>query len=350
MEDESKLPQLPLLGRRHSEVWGEPAGIDFTETLSPERPEDEGVSIDCIDYSKHRFEYFRINNLDHFLDQQPPNWVGKVLSAIARHLEFHPLTIEDIMDTDTRPKVDHYEHYLYISMCLQSLDESQQIAFLVKENLLITIIEKNPQIFSPIRRRLRYGRSKERFEDISFLLYSLIDVVVDKTFSLVNSILDDLEMLENISAHEPTISVIDSARKFGQTALVLKRTLWSSKEVVSFLQGRHSIASETAKIYLADVMDHILLLENQCEDIIQLAAGVSEKTFSYLNLRQNDVQKVLSIVATIFLPLTFVSSVYGMNVRVLPLASDEDAIWFFLAFCVIIVGFSLLLFKKRGWI
>ncbi|KAL0235174.1 hypothetical protein GEMRC1_001756 [Eukaryota sp. GEM-RC1] len=355
--------KFPLLRRSSiTESLFGPAGIDFTETKSPDRLEDQQCFFEVMDMSATRLEYYKVSNPDQFLDQPIPDWVSvrwigivgiyePVLHALARHYGIHPLTVEDIILLEGRSKVDIYDHlnYSFISLELITDLEPQQLAFiLIGNKILISVIETDPTIFAPLRRRLRYTKSKERAEDASFLLYSLLDLVVDKSFPFVNSILDEVDNLDRRLLTEVDEEVADSARHYRQMASKLRRHFWSTKEVINILLSA-STMSDNTKIYLADVLDHVLHLENQCEVIREVTTSVSERYHNAISLQVNHVMKTLSLISQIFLPLTFLSSVYGMNFRVLPGSQNPYAFELFWIFCLTVVLVSVWYFRRKRW-
>ncbi|KAL0213239.1 hypothetical protein RCL1_006865 [Eukaryota sp. TZLM3-RCL] len=375
----------PRSSSRRSSALGLPAGIDFDSTVSPDRlcvtflfsfhiSDSENVSVEVIDYNSSYFNYFKVNNLDEFLDQPLSDninvrWISvigfteAVLSALGRHYQlqhvssfsFHhsPLSIEDALHVEQRPKVDIYQHLDYLYVCLNLLDalNSQQVSiFLCNNKILITILQFDPHLFINIRHRLRFSKSKERSEDASFLLYSICDTIIDKAFPVLDLVGSSIEALERRLFLDPSENIAENIRAERNKVLSIKRVLWCTKDVIGTLKDlpEEISFSENTKIYFKDVYDHVLLLANQCDQYRDNLMSIGEQIHQALEYRQNQQTKVLSIVATLFLPLTFLSSVYGMNIP-LPFAQSQSSFYLFCLFCIILVAVLMSYFKHRRW-
>jgi len=229
----------------------------------------------------------------------------------------HPLSLEDVLNTGQRPKFEDYEEYDFVIMKELRLEESiqaEQISLFFGKGWIITLQEAPGDPFEPVRERLRKGKGRIRKAGADYLAYALIDALVDSAFPILEKLGDRIEMLERDVVGHPTRSTVREIYSVRRELLYLRRTAWPQRDLIHMLNRDESllIAPET-RIYLRDCYDHSVQILDLIETYRELAAGMLDVYLSSNSNRLNEVMKVLTVIATIFIPLTFITSLYGMN-------------------------------------
>jgi magnesium transporter len=356
---------------------GSPAGLDLDQ-LSTMPSESAGVAITVIDYATDRIETRTITNVDTFLAEHRPDWVAvrwinvdgltnmHVIQALAAKYELHPLAVEDVLHLPQRPKVDAFGagtssggaalpgRLFVVAKMLQFVDRrliAEQVSFFLGHKTLLTFQERPGDVWDPIRRRLATPGSLVARNDASFLLYSLLDAIVDYGFPILEQYGDRLEEIEEQVFDRPGTSVIEQIHRVRRELLLFRREVWPMREVVHTLQREpHECMSETTRTYLRDVYDHTVQIIDLCETYREFATGLTETYMSSLSIRMNEVMKVLTIIATIFIPITFLAGVYGMNMHDIPELGWAHAYPVFWGVCGTVAAGMLVWFKRKGWL
>ena len=309
-----------------------------------------------------------------FLDDHRPAWatvrwidVGGlsdlgVVEALARKYHLHPLAVEDVLHVPQRPKCEAYpaqgefQARLFVVARVLGLADGclreEQVSVFVGHNTVLTFRERaDDDLWAPVRHRLAVAGSRMREHDASYLVYSLLDSIVDRWFPLLEELGDRLEQLEDEVLESPSREAIAKVHALRRELLVLRRAAWPMREVIAALQREpHECLSETTRTYLRDVHDHIVQVIEMIEAYREVVASVQETFMTATSNRMNEVMKVLTVVGTIFIPITFLAGVYGMNFRHMP---ELEAWWSYPVFWVLCAGLSggmLLWMRKRGWI
>jgi magnesium transporter len=224
------------------------------------------------------------------------------------------------------------------------------VSFFVGRKTLLTFQETEGDIWDPIRQRIGLKGSRLRQNDVSFLLYSLLDAIVDQCFPILEYYSDLLEDLEDHILRRPTRSTIQRIHTVKRELLLLRRAAWPMREMINNLQREpHECMSDVTRTYLRDVYDHCVQIIDLVETYRELATGLTETYMSALSIRMNEIMKVLTIMGTIFIPLTFLAGVYGMN---MPIPENQWR-WSYPAFwgvCAVTATGMLIWFKRRGWL
>jgi len=228
--------------------------------------------------------------------------------------------------------------------------QSEQISIFVNQNTVLTFQEQPGDIWDPIRKRLAVAGSRMRQLDASYLLYALLDAIVDHCFPVLEYYGDRLEELEDEVIERPAPKVVQQIHQLKRDLLLLRRALWPMREVINGLQREpHECVRETTRYYLRDVYDHAVQIMDIVETYREVAASLTENYMTSMSNRLAEVMKVLTIIGTIFIPLTFLAGVYGMNMPI-PENSKEWAYPVFWIICLVLSGGMLYWFRKRGWI
>ncbi len=283
-----------------------------------------------------------------------------LISGIGRVFDLHPLALEDVVHTHQRAKVEEYAfgYYLVVRIphhvdgCL----ELEQVSIFLGDKFVVTFQEREGDSFDPIRDRIRKSHGRLRRSGPDYLAYALLDAVVDSYFPFVEAYGDRLEDLEDRILTEPDQSVINSIHEVKRELLMIRRAVWPLREALNLLlREDHGRISEETRLYLRDVYDHTIQLVELTETQREIASGLLDVYLSSVSNRMNEIMKVLTIIATIFIPLSFVAGLYGMNFdRGSPFNMPElgwrYGYFFALALMAAIAGGLLFYFRRKRWL
>lgn len=339
----------------------------------------EGCFVTSIDYSPDRVRVEEITDLEDFILHHRPEWSQvrwinvdgltdmSIIQAIAEKYEIHPLAVEDMLHIPQRPKVDTYgegsghtrARMVIITPMIEMKDGrlvSEQITIVLGHKTVITFQETRGDVWEPIRDRIKKTGSRLRSNDASFLAYSLIDAIVDHCFPILEEFGDHLEELEEEVFEHPSEAIVQEIHRLKRQLLLLRRQVWPMREMIHVLQREnHECLSEMTSVYLRDVYDHAVQIIDLLETYREVAAGLTETYMVATSNRMNEIMKVLTIMSTLFIPLTFLAGVWGMNFKGMPeIESEWTYPWFypigFWSVCIGIAGSLFYYFKKRGWL
>ena len=351
---------------------GSAAGIEPHE-LHPVAGQAVSVRITCIDYSSDQVLAEEVKDLPEFIARHRPDWsavrwinvdgIGDlgVIRALSEKYHLHPLAVEDVLHVPQRPKVQAYEEEdgfqarLFIIVRELELRENilhtEQVSIFVGHRTVLTFQETPGDVWDPIRQRIRTHGSLLRRNDASFLAYSLIDAVVDEAFPILELFGDRLEELEDRVLQHPTPDTIQEIHRVKRELLLVRRALWPMREVLSKMQREpHECFSEVTRTYIRDVYDHAVQAIDIVETYREVATGLTETYMTSMSNRMNEIMKVLTIMGTIFIPLTFLAGVYGMNFHHFPELDWPYAYPVFWLICLATAGGMIFWFRRRGWL
>jgi magnesium transporter len=326
----------------------------------------ERVRISRVRYNEQRYEEDEPSLTDGLApaagDRQV-TWINvagihqvEVIDAIGKAFGIHPLALEDIVHAGQRPKLEDYEQQLFIVLnAIESAEgpriDMEQISLIVGSNYVISFEERDGPLFDAVRERVRAGKGRSRKMGADYLAYALIDSVVDHYFTVLERFSETTEQLEQTLIQRPDPAALRTLHDLKRQMILLRKSIWPLREVVSSLQrGESPLMTDATRLYLRDVYDHTVRVIDTIETLRDLLSGMLEVYLSSLNHRLNEVMKVLTIIATIFIPLTFISSIYGMNFEHMPELKwrwGYPALWLLMA---AVAGGLLLYFRRRRWL
>lgn len=337
-------------------------------------PSETGrVHLTCIDYCPGEIAIRDIDDLEDFLDHHRPAWsmvrwinvTGlsdmHIIHALATKYDLHPLAVEDVLHLSQRPKIEPYggedsemqARLFIVTHALQMKDEclhSEQVSIFLGHKTILTFQETPGDVWDPVRQRLKVKGSRLRNNDASFLMYSLLDANIDRCFPIVEHFGDRAEELENLILEHSQRNAINEIHQLKRDLLLMRRNLWPMREVVSTLQREpHECVSDVTRVYLRDLYDHVIQIIDIIEIYREITSDLTETYMSSVSNRMNEIMKVLTMIGTIFIPLTFLAGVYGMNFRHFP---ELDQAWAYPAFwgvCLLLAGVMVVLFRRRNW-
>jgi magnesium transporter len=276
------------------------------------------------------------------------------VSALAAEYRIHPLTVEDILDTNQRPKSEEFDDYLFIVLKAIHREEEEfsyeQISIILREDTVITFQEKPGDNFNGIRKRIMNNAGRIRRTGSAYLAYALMDAVVDDYFSILDSLSDKIELLEDRSS-EDTECFMTDFQGTKQSLLQLRRSIWPLRDSVSrIIHSDSKLLHEELAPFLQDLQGNVIQAAETVESHRELMAGIMEMNLAAMSNRMNRIMKVLTIISTIFIPLTFIVGVYGMNFVHMPELRSSYGYPITWAIMILIAGGMLLFFKRRRWI
>jgi magnesium transporter len=282
------------------------------------------------------------------------NHIG--LKQLAEMFQIHPLTLEDILNTEQRPKSEEFDDYLFCSMKILSMNNEvpqfEQISFVVKnDNTLISFQENPNALYQSIFRKVTNNNSRVRKMGVDFLAYEIMDIIVDSYFEVLDNMGSVIEEFELRAMDESDKQFMTDLQKTKQSLMQIRRAIWPLRENISFIiRLEDSFISDELDPFFKDLQDNVLQIIETIETNRELLEGILDVNLSAISNRMNKIMKVLTIVSTIFIPLTFIAGVYGMNFRNMPELEFEYAYPICIGVMLLIALGMIFLFKKKKWI
>jgi magnesium transporter len=288
------------------------------------------------------------------------DWVGlkniSMLSALCEHMDIHPLHIEDLVHIDQHPKVEDTDNYtivflrrLYRPAKHEEL-QSHQISFIITPNELITFREVELGIFDPVRARLRNSRGRIRNMGSDYLAYSLLDTVIDGYFVILAELEDEIEVVQDeILTKPPNNTIMTRLHKIRSDLLIARKSLWPLREAVLALERSPSIRAETEP-FIRNAYDHTIKLADSLDFTRDLLNAALECHMTSINNRMNETMRLLTVISVIFMPVTFIAGVYGMNFEFLPETKWHFGYVWFWALIIFVTSLLIFIFRKRKWL
>jgi len=347
---------------RHDDQPEGRAGVDESPGPARARP----ITVTVIEYDESRFNEqtcTRPGDLRALILRPTVTWINAdgihdtgMVQAIGDAVGIHPLTLEDIANTSQRPKIEDYGDYLYVAIRMLSPDsdgefQSEQVSLVLGRGYVISFQEQPGDAFERIRERLRAGAGRLRSEGADYLFYALLDAIVDGYFGVIEVFGERIEAVEEEVVADPDRETLQAIYALKRSLVALRRSVWPLRDVVAELErGDSPLIRESTLVYLRDVYDHTIEVAETVETYRDTMSGLLDVYLSSQSSRMNEIMKVLTIIATIFIPLTFIAGLYGMNFAYMPELRHPWGYPAALTLMAIIAGVMLLYFKKKGWI
>ena len=280
----------------------------------------------------------------------------KDLEKLGECFKIHPLVLEDILEVGQRPKVEDYDDYLYIVLnSIQPVGEGEELAaeeisLVLGPHYLLSFYVGDDDIYAPVRERLLQGKGRIRKLGADYLAYALIDLVVDNYFLELEKFGDQVESLEDEVVARPSPQTLRDVHRFKNDMIMLRKSLWPLREVIARLERRESpLISDNLGNYFRDVYDHTIIAIDTVETYRDILSGMLDIYLSSMSNRLNQIMKVLTIIATIFMPLTFITSLYGMNFKNMPELQWKYGYYGVIGVMVVIALGMIEYFRKKQW-
>jgi magnesium transporter len=328
------------------------------------------VRITVIDYDADHCSEKTVHSIEEvfaFRDTPTVTWINvdglhdlDLLRKLGDHFGFHPLALEDVLNCSQRPKIEDYGTYHFLVMKSLHLGEEleiEQISFFLSGHYVITLQELAGDSFEAVRERIRSGKGQLRRSGPDYLAYALIDALVDEFFPVLETYGERIEALEAEVLLRPAPLTLHEVQRVKRQLLLLRRTAWPEREVINSLQRAESdVVQPSTQVFLRDCYDHTIQVIDMIETYRDLSSGLQEVYLSSISNRMNEIMKVLTIISTIFIPLSFIAGVYGMNFN--PQSSPlnmPELNWFWgypaaLGIMGVTAALLLLFFRRKGWL
>lgn len=331
------------------------------------RREAQQTRISVIDYDEGEVKEYEPESIDRVVrlrDTPGVSWINltgledtDALDAIGKGFGIHRLVLEDILNTGQRPKAELLEEYIFIVLKMIHYNEQtseldiEQVSLILGPGYVISFQEKEGDVFEPLRERIREGKGRVRCSGSDYLAYAIIDVLVDNYFLVLENLGEQIERLEDEVVQRPKESLIARIHRYKRELLFLRKSTWPLREQLgSFLRDEHPLVTQSTLPYLHDLYEHTMQVIDTVETFRDMVSGLLDVYLSSMSNRMNEIMKVLTVIATIFIPLTFVAGVYGMNFRHMP---ELDVPWAYpavLGFCLLVAGTMFVYFRRKKWL
>ena len=349
------------LVQKRSKKTGLPPG---TLVHIGERKPDK-VTVTVFRYSGASCEEFQ---LEQPVQLSPPAdesvvWINvsgvhkvEVVETLGKQFSLHPLMLEDVTNTDQRPKLDDYETYFFLVIKMLSLTERKEIAveqvsLVLGRNYVISFQENGTDVFQPVRERLRGGKGRLRQSGADYLLYALVDAIVDQYFAVLESMGEKIEAVQQAVVDDPKPETLNDIHGLKRQLLFLRRAVWPLRDVMNNLSRSDCpFLQQPTKVFFRDVYDHVVQIVDTIETLREMVSASLDIYLSSVSYRLNAVMRVLTVITTIFMPLSFIASIYGMNFEYMPELRSRWGYPLVLAVMAAVGVGMLVLFRNKRWL
>jgi magnesium transporter len=361
MKPEGRAARRTGRARRKS-VHGLPPG---TAVFVGEK-KTEVTRITILDYNETSFEERTVRAIDECFacrDSPTVSWINvdgihdvEAVGKLAGKFDIHPLTVEDTVNTQQRPKMEEYDDYVFFVLKMILHDEktgeieTEQVSLVLGKNYVISFQEKEGDIFDAVRERIRSGKGRIRKMSADYLVYSLIDAVVDHYFVILEKTGERVEELEDRVVSDPRPETLNEIHRLKRDMIHLRRSVWPLREVINGLErGESRLIGKATRLFLRDVYDHTIQVIDTVETFRDMLSGLHDTYLSSISNRMNEIMKVLTVIATIFIPLTFIAGVYGMNFKFMPELGWRWAYFGVWGVMAAVAAGMVVYFKRKKW-
>jgi magnesium transporter len=303
--------------------------------------------IDTLTDSAETFTWINVHGLHD----------AELIQKIGARYNLHPLTLEDVLNPEQRPKVEHFDGYLFVVTRNFYYDttrysiSSEQVSMILGKQVLITFQERSTGCFEPIRERLRNNRGHIREQGLDYLLYALIDIIVDRYFNVLELMSDDSEGVEAVLLRKPSNAMLRRIHLLKRAAMDLRRAVWPLREMLNcILRDDHDYFSSNTILHLRDVYDHTVHFLESLEGLRDLLGGMMDIYLSSVSNRVNIEVRALTVVTMLFMPATLITGIFGMNFDVMPLLKVADGFWWTISAMLSVASIMGLIFWRRQWL
>ncbi|MGD7652316.1 MAG: magnesium/cobalt transporter CorA [Verrucomicrobiales bacterium] len=327
----------------------------------------DALCVDVVSYGPDRYSELRdvgVGVCGELAKGPGIDWISVngihdvgLIESLGSCFGLHPLTLEDIVNTGLRPKIEEFESYLFATLKMIRFDEAagavemEQVSLIFGENYVVSFQEGGADVFAPVRERLRFGKGRIRSRRADYLAYSLMDAVVDEYFLLVERIGDRIEVLDDKILEDPDPGDLQEVHRLKREILGLRKAVWPLREEIAAMEKSDSelIRGDT-RVFLRDLYDHAIHVIDMVETYRDLLTGMHDTYLSSVSNRMNEVMKVLTNIATIFMPLSFIAGMYGMNFENMPGLRQPYGFVVVLAVMLTIGVGMAVYFRRKNWL
>jgi magnesium transporter len=323
--------------------------------------------ITLIDYDAEHLQEKVLDDIEEAFplkDLPTVTWINidglhqlDIIEKVGQHFNIHPLVLEDIVNTGQRPKTEEFEDLIFVVLKMLHYNEnsekitSEQFSLVLGPNFLVSFQEIQGDVFKTVRERIRKPKTRIRKAGCDYLAYALIDAIVDNYFLILEKLGENIEAIEEDLLENPSPETLQTLHEMKREMIYLRKQIWPIREIINSLaKSESSLIQEQLHVYFRDVYDHTIQIIDTIESYRDILAGMLDIYLSTLSNRMNEVMKVLTIIATIFIPITFVAGIYGMNFKFMPELEwrwGYATVW---AIIVVVAGIMIGFFKKKQWL
>jgi magnesium transporter len=353
------------MSRRMKSLTKQP-GLPPGELIHLGERKTKHVRISVFDYNEKSLlekDISDLSEVSEYLGKKSVTWLNinglheiKHIEAVGKIFNVHSLVLEDVLNTNQRPKVEEFDDYLYVVVKMLSGNadgngiDTEQVSLILGKNYVISLQEKEGDLFDPVRDRIRTMKGRIRKMGADFLMYSLVDAIVDHYFFILENIGTRINDLEEIVLSDPTPVTLQQIHKLKRDVIYLRKTIWPTRDMTMYLpQMPSSLISDDISIFLRDLYDHVMRVNEAIETYRDMITAVLDIYLTTINNRMNEVMKVLTIISTIFIPLSFFAGIYGMNFDFMPELHYKWGYYILLFAMMCIAGAMMLFFRKKRW-
>ena len=340
-----------------------PGSLVYTGEKSVHEP----VMITLVDYNAAGVEEktgISLDECESYIKRDSVTWINisgvhnpDIIRQIGNIFNLHPLLLEDVLNTAGRPKLDDYEDYLFVVLKMidyqadAQIIDHEHVCLVIRHGLVISLQEHEGDVFGPVRERIRKEKGRIRKSGADYLGYALIDIIVDHYFRVLEEIGERIEEYQDAVLSNPDPAILEALHNLKRQVIYIRKSVWPVREIVAaLLRSESGLITRDTQLYLRDVYDHTIQVAETVEMFREMLASVLDIYLSSVNNRMSEVMKVLTVIATIFIPLTFFAGVYGMNFEFMPELEWRyayPAVW--LVFIVAALG-MLAAFRYKKWL
>ena len=294
-------------------------------------------------------------------DADGVNWFDAIglhdvekINEFGRLCDIHPLVVEDVLNTHQRPKMESFDDYFFLVFKMLYLNGkdtkivNEQVSLIMKGNTVFSFQEREGDVFGPLRERIRQSKGRIRKAGADYLIYAMLDIVVDNYMEVTETVSERVETVEKELMKAPDVSTLKDIYELKSEIMDIKKAVWPLREVVSRLE-REMDADEKTGVYIRDLQDHLFMTIESLDGLRDTTMSLLDLYLSSVSFKMNDVMKVLTIISTIFIPLTFIAGIYGMNFENMPELKMKAGYFIVLGVMAVIAVIMVIFFKKKKW-
>ena len=358
MAKKTKKIRTQLSKRKIGQI---PGSVIYTGEKSNQK-----LFIEAFDYNKDKCVIKELLNVEECFEFEPGSitWINinglnhvNAIEKIGEHYELHPLVLEDIVNISQRPKIDEYDNYIFVVLKMLYYDKdeniiSEQVSFILGEDYVLSFQEAEGDVFDEVRERIKQAKGRVRSMQSDYLLYILIDAIVDHYFSVIEVLGNKIEDFEtDIFSGNLTDDVSQNIQNLKREILRVRRAIFPLREVINRIEkNENTLIQKKTITYYRDIYDHLIQVSENIDIYREMLWSLMDMYMTTISNKMNEVMKVLTIMASIFIPLTFIAGIYGMNFEYIPELRYKYS--YFILWGVMIIMFlgMLYYFKKKKWL
>lgn len=370
----AKIRRIQLKSKKYVPLPGtSPGAIQLYKGALPSK-----ITAYAYDASEYQCQDLNsLEELDQYFKKRPnlTHWIDirgigqlELYDFIEKKFKIHKLVLEDIANIQQRPKIDEYDEYLYAVSRMLYVDseleiENEQVSFILFPNMLISFQENYTQKFEPVLHRLQSGKGNIRLGGSSYMLYSLMDVIIDDYFTLIYKLGDELETIEELLYRKPDKTLMHQTQAIKRAMIMIRRAAWPERDKINdMIRSESKLINKHTKTFLKDTYDHCMQVIDLVESYKEVTTSLIDMNLAFISNRMNEIMKVLTIISSIFIPLTFIAGVYGMNFAYqdpqtgkilqnnMPELYSENGYVYTMGVMVLIALVQMVYFWRKGWL